>query len=45
MLHKIQHAHFGGVLHGARPGWICKCKMNPASQQAIFRYMPVQNVF
>ena len=22
MLHKIQHAHSGGVLHGARPGWL-----------------------
>ena len=22
MLHKIQHAHSGGVLHGAHPGWL-----------------------
>jgi hypothetical protein len=22
MLHKIQHARSGGVLHGARPGWL-----------------------
>jgi len=22
MLHKIQHARSGGVLHGAHPGWL-----------------------
>ena len=24
MLYKIQHARSGGVLHGARPGWLKK---------------------
>jgi len=29
MLYKIQHARFGVVLHGARPGWLnCHCFWN-----------------